>query len=601
MTRFADTTVYINNRPVVMEGERNLLELIRKTGIDLPTFCYQSDLSVYGSCRLCLVEIEGRGIVGSCSTPPEAGMRVHTHTEEIRELRKIAIELFLANHDSNCPTCLKSDDCQLQNLARRLGVDAVRFQSVLVKKPIDNSSPAIIRDPNKCVLCGDCARMCSEIQGIGAIDFAHRGHDAAVLPAFGKKIGEVECVNCGQCTIVCPTGSLCLKPEMEEVWKSLTDKQTYTVAAIAPAVRVAIGEIFGMEAGAVSTGQMLAALKLLGFDQVYDVSFAADLTTIEEGSEFLERRSAGVRLPHFTSCCPAWVKYVEHFHPHLIGNLSTCKSPLQMFGALLKDRLPDLVQIPRERVKVVSITPCTAKKFEAKRPEFTHDGIPDIDHVITTIELGRMIKAAGIQFNDLSPESFDMPFGFSTSAGVIFGNSGGVTEAVLRFTMEKLSNKPLAKLDFVEVRGESGIREASFDIGGSTIRFAIVHGLKNAKMLITKIAAGKCAYDFVEVMACPQGCINGGGQPVNHVYNYKQLRTRGLFTAGKMFHLHKPQDNIMVNECYQQYLGDVGGAKAQQLLHTHYKNRRRQTEDGVAAGEGAGVAPTTIGKGHEQQ
>jgi len=579
VTMHFDKNVYINGRPVAIEGERNLLELIRKTGIDLPTFCYQSDLSVYGSCRLCLVEIEGQGIVGSCSTPPEAGMRVHTHTEEIREIRKIAIELFLANHDGNCPTCLKSDDCQLQNLARRLGVDTVRFQSVLVKKPVDESSPSIIRNPNKCVLCGDCARMCSEIQGVGAIDFAYRGHDSAVLPAFGKKIGEVECVTCGQCTIVCPTGSLCLKPEMEEVWKSLTDKDTYTVAAIAPAVRVAIGELFGVEAGTASTGQMLAALKLLGFDQVYDASFAADLTVIEEGTEFLERKTADARLPLFTSCCPAWVKYVEHFHPNLLENLSTCRSPLQMFGSLLKDRLPGMLNIPKEKIKVVCITPCTAKKFEAKRPEFFVDGVPDVDHVITTIELGRMIKAVGIQFNSLLPESFDMPFGFSTSAGLIFGNSGGVTEAVLRFTVEKLSGKPLSRLDFVEVRGESGFREATFEVDGAEFRFAIVHGLKNAKTLISKIAAGKCEYDFVEVMACPHGCINGGGQPVNHTHNYKQLRTKGIFAAGKMFHLHKSQDNIMVNECYQQHLGAVGGPKAHRLLHTYYKNRRKRNKD----------------------
>jgi len=579
MNRLGEKNVYINGRPVVIDGERNLLELISKSGIDLPTFCYNSDLSIYGACRLCLVEIEGRGIVGSCSTPPEPGMKILTHTEDIREIRKVAIELFLANHDGNCPTCLKSDDCQLQNLARRLGVDTVRFQSVLKRKPIDDSSMSIVRNPNKCVLCGDCARMCSEIQGIGAIDFTHRGHEAAVEAAFGNRIGDVECVNCGQCTNVCPTGALCLKPEMEEVWKALINKDAYTVAVIAPAVRIAIGEIFGMEAGTVSTGQMLAALKRLGFEQVYDVSFAADLTIIEEGTEFLKRKAAGAKLPHLTSCCPAWVKYVEHFYPNLLENLSTCKSPLQMFGSLLKDRLPAMMNIPGERVKVVAITPCTAKKFEAKRPEFFNNGIPDVDHVITTIELGRMIKAVGIQFSDLSPESFDMPFGFSTSAGVIFGNSGGVTEATLRFTVEKLSGKPLSKLDFMEVRGESGIREAFIEVGGTELRFAVVHGLKNAKELLDRIAAGTCRYDFIEVMACPQGCINGGGQPLNHTHNYKQLRTKGLFSAGKMFHLHKPQDNVMVSECYQRHLGDVGGPLAQRLLHTHYRNRCYKKEE----------------------
>jgi NADH-quinone oxidoreductase subunit G len=559
-----------------MEGERNLLELIRKTGIELPTFCYHSDLSIYGACRLCLVEIEGRGIVSSCSTLPEPGMKIRTHTEEIREIRKTAIELYLANHDGNCPTCLKSNDCRLQDMARQLGVDTVRFHSVLVKKPVDDSSPSIIRDPNKCVLCGDCARTCSEIQGIGAIDFAFQGHNAAVIPPFGKRMGDVECVNCGQCTIVCPTGSLCLKPEMEEVWKALTSKETFTVAAIDPAVRVSIGEIFGLEAGAVSTGQLLAALKLMGFDQVYDVSFAVDLAVVEGGTEFLERLESRGNLPLFTSCCPAWVKYVEHFHPRLLDNLSSCKSPLQMFGALLKDRLPRMMSIPRERVRVVSITSCTARKYEAKRPEFFTSGIADIDHVITTIELGRMIKAAGIQFSDLSPESFDMPFGFSTSAGLISGASGGVTEASLRFIIEKLSNRPLPRLDFEEVRGEAGVREASFQIQGADIRVAIVHGLKNARILLERIAAGKAAYDFVEVMACPQGCINGGGQPANHTHNYLRLRTMGLYAAGKMFLLHKPQDNIMVNECYQQHLGPVGGPKARRLLHLSPANRRRK-------------------------
>jgi NADH-quinone oxidoreductase subunit G len=573
MTAHVDNLIYINGRTVHIEGERNLLEVIRKTGMELPTFCYHSDLSVYGACRLCLVEIEGRGIVGSCSTPPEAGMRIKTHTEEIMEIRKISVELLLANHDNNCPTCYKSHSCQLQNLARQLGVETVRFQSVLDKKPVDDSSPSIVRDPNKCVLCGDCVRVCSEIQGVGAIDFAYRGHQAAVLPAFGKDLGMVECVNCGQCALACPTGSLSLKPEMDAVWKELTNKDIYTVATIAPAVRVAIGEIFGMEAGTVSTGQMVAALKLLGFDQVYDTSYAADLTIIEEGSEFIKRKTGGEKLPQFTSCCPAWVKYIEHFHPELMDNLSSCKSPQQMFGALLKDRLPEMLDIPRERIRVVSIMPCTAKKFEAKRPEFSENGNADIDHVITTSELGRMIKGAGIQFNDLSPESFDMPFGFATSAGVIFGNSGGVTEAALRFAVEKITGKPLAKLDFVEVRGESGIREATFDIDGIEVRTAIVHGLKNAGTIIDKVAKGECEYDFIEVMTCPQGCINGGGQPINHSHNYKQQRTKGMYNAGKMFQLHKSQDNVMVSECYQKHLGEVGGHKAHHLLHTKYKKR----------------------------
>lgn len=568
-------SVIINGRQVPIQGERNLLELIRTTGIELPTFCYHSDLSIYGACRLCLVEIEGRGIVGACSTPPEGGMRIRTHSEELRELRKIALELYLANHDATCPICLKSNDCRLQDLARQLGIDRVRFRSVLVRKPLDDSSPSIVRDPNKCVLCGDCARTCDEIQGIGAIDFAYRGHDAAVLPAFGKRLGDVECVACGQCTVVCPTGSLCLKPEMEEVWKTLTDRELCTVAMIAPAVRVTIGEIFGLEAGTVATGQMLAALKLLGFDHVYDISFAADLTTIEQGTLLLERMVARKNLPLFSSCCPAWVQYVEHFHPELLHTLSSCRSPAQMLGSLLKERLPRILDIPRERIRIVTITPCTAHKFEARRPEFRGGGLPDIDQVITTIELGRMIKAAGIQFSDLSPESFDMPFGFATSAGLINGTSGGVTEALLRFIQEKISGVPLTRTDLTEVRGEAGIREVNFDIQGTEIRCAIVHGLKNARTFLERMAAGRREYDVVEVMACPQGCVNGGGQPAHHGHDNLQRRATGLFAAGKMFHLHNPQDNIMVSECYRQFLGTPGGTNVRRLLHTSFTTRGR--------------------------
>lgn len=570
----------------MIEGERNLLEMIRKSGIELPTFCYHSDLSVYGACRLCIVDIEGRGIVGACSTPPEPGMKVQTHTEEIREIRKISVELLLANHDNNCPTCYKSDSCQLQRLARQLGVDTVRFKSVLDKKPVDESSPSILRDPNKCVLCGDCVRVCAEIQGIGAIDFAHRGHEAAVLPAFGKELGTVECVNCGQCTIVCPTGALSPKSEMEEVWKSLTDPETSVVVQVAPAVRVAIGDLFGLPTGSVSTGQMVAALKMLGFDQVYDTSYAADLTIFEEGTEFLQRKIKGEKLPQFTSCCPAWVKYTEQYYPELLPLLSSCKSPQQMFGSLLKERLPEMMQIPKEKLKVISIMPCTAKKFEAKRPEFSHDGIADVDHVLTTQELARMIKAAGILFSDLSPESFDMPFGFATGAGVLFGNSGGVTEAALRFAVEKITGKPLPKLDFLEVRGESGLREATLTVDGITVKIAIVHGLKNAKIIAEQIRKGSCQYDFIEVMTCPGGCINGGGQPVNRDHNTRKLRTKGIYDADKLLPLHKSQDNMFITDCYKNFLGEVGGETAHHLLHTHYQSRRRLQEPGIEFSSG---------------
>ena len=574
MFGFSGNTVHVNGRPVAIGAERNLLELIAKAGIELPTFCYHSDLSIYGACRLCLVDIEGRGIVGACTTPPEPGMRILTHTEDITEIRRVCIELLLANHDGNCPTCPKSNDCRLQFLARQMGIDRVRFEPVLVRKPIDDSSDAIVRNPNKCVLCGDCARMCSEIQGIGAVDFVRRGCDVAVEPAFGKQFGEVECVNCGQCTVVCPTGALSFKPEMDDVWKTLMDRDVYTVAAIAPAVRVAIGEAFGLEAGAVSTGQMLAALEnarlQAGVRCVVcrrpDYHGRGQRVHGEAGFANVSTPS-DLMLSGLGQICGTFSPRADpqSFHMQI--------SPLQMFGALLKERLPSMMNIPKEKIRIISITPCTAKKYEAKRPEFSRDGTPDIDHAITTVELGRMIKAAGIQFAGLPPESFDMPFGFSTSAGVIFGNSGGVTEAMLRFVVEKMSGQQAGTPDFLEARGEAGIREIDIDIRGRNIRFAIVHGLKNAKTLLAKLAEGTHVYDFVEVMACPQGCVNGGGQPVNQSHDYKSSRTKGLFSAGKMFHLHKPQDNIMVTECYQNFLGAIGGPEAIRLLHTNYRKR----------------------------
>jgi NADH-quinone oxidoreductase subunit G len=458
MNKVIQPTLTIDGQTVVIEGERNLLELVRKANIDLPTFCYHSELSVYGACRLCLVQVEGRGIMAACSTPPEPGLKIQTSTQEIREIRRISVELLLANHDQSCPTCSRSTNCQLQSLAQRLGVKDVRFKSVLQRAPLDVSSPSLVRDPNKCVLCGDCVRMCWEIQGIGAIDFAHRGHEVSVQPAFGKQLGDVECVNCGQCASVCPTGALTVKSEVDQVWSLLSDPKKTVIVQIAPAVRVGLGECFGLKPGDITTGRIVAALKRLGFDQIYDTSFAADLTVLEEGSEFLERKKEGGHLPMFTSCCPGWVKYAEQYFPELLPNLSTCRSPQAMFGSLVKAMLPDQLKIDRRDLKVIAIMPCTAKKFEAQRPELGVNADPDVDHVLTTQELAQMIQSAGILFDTLQPESFDMPFGFYTGAGVIFGNSGGVMEAVLRFAAEKVTGKKLEHVEFQQVRGDSGLR-----------------------------------------------------------------------------------------------------------------------------------------------
>ena len=568
-------TLTIDGKTIAIEGERNLLELIRKANIDLPTFCYHSELSVYGACRLCLVQVEGRGIQGACSTPPEPGLKIQTTTQEIREIRRISVELLLANHDQSCPTCSRSTNCQLQSLAQRLGVKQVRFKPVHQHRPLDESSPSLVRDPNKCVLCGDCVRMCSEIQGIGAIDFSHRGHDVMVQPAFGKNLGDVECVNCGQCASVCPTGALTPKSEVDQVWELLSNPTNTVAVQIAPPVRVGLGECFGLKPGEITTGRIVAALKQLGFDQIYDTSFAADLTVLEEGTEFLERKTAGGTLPMFTSCCPGWVKYAEQYFPELLSNLSTCRSPQAMFGSLIKAMLPDQLKIERKNLKVVAIMPCTAKKFEAQRPELAADGQPDVDHVLTTQELAHMIQSAGLIFESLQPESFDMPFGFYSGAGVIFGNSGGVMEAVLRYAAEKVTGKKLEHVEFQQVRGDSGLREASIEVNGTVLKLAIVHGLRNARVVAEQVRAGKSNYDLIEVMACPGGCVGGAGQPVTTAKNARELRTKGLYQADKMLQLHKSQDNVFITECYTKFLGDIGGEKAHHLLHTTYQSRHR--------------------------
>ena len=527
MNTVTQPTLTIDGRTVAIEGERNLLELVRKANIDLPTFCYHSELSVYGACRLCLVQIEGRGIQGACSTPPEPGLKILTTTPEIREIRRIAVELLLANHDQSCPTCSRSTNCQLQSLAQRLGVKQVRFKSVHQPVALDESSPSLVRDPNKCVLCGDCVRMCTEIQGIGAIDFTHRGHEVSVQPAFGKLLGDVECVNCGQCA------------------------------------------------------RIVAALKHLGFDQIYDTSFAADLTVVEEGTEFLERKTKGTHLPLITSCCPAWVKYAEQYFPELLPNLSTCRSPQAMFGSLVKAMLPDQLKIERKNLKVVAIMPCMAKKFEAQRPEMGVDGDPDVDNVLTTQELAQMIQSAGLIFDTLQPESFDMPFGFYTGAGVIFGNSGGVMEAVLRYAAEKVTGKKLEQVEFAQVRGDSGLREATINVNGTELKLAVVHGLRNARVVAEQVRAGKSQYDVIEVMACPGGCVGGAGQPVTNAPDSRALRTKGLYQADKMLQLHKSQDNMFIVDCYANFLGEIGGEKAHHLLHTTYQSRHRIMDESL--------------------
>jgi len=573
--------IYINDRPVVWEDETNILALARKAHIEIPTFCYHSDLSIYGACRLCLVEVEGRGLVTSCSTTPFEGMRVRTNTSQILKLRKTIVEMLLANHDQECTRCDRASDCKLRDLSNRLGITNVRFRRTRQPKTIDRGSPCLVRDPNKCVLCGDCVRFCSEVQGIGAIDFANRGEGVVVTPAYGKSLEHVDCVHCGQCAAVCPTGALTIKSQIEYVWGDLHDAKKTVVAQIAPAVRVALGEMFGLPAGELTTGRLITALRMIGFDKVFDTSFAADLTVIEEANEFISRKTRGEKLPIFTSCCPAWVKFAEQSYPQLLNHLSSCKSPQQMFGSVARKRLPEQLNVVPEDLVVVSIMPCTAKKFEAIRPEFTHEGLPEVDYVLTTQEIGKMIKEAGIDFRNLEPESMDLPMGFATGAGVIFGNSGGVSEAVIRYAADKLQIPVPESIVLQEVRGTEGIREASIDTGSDILKLAVVHGLKNAALIADKVVNGEADYDIIEVMACPGGCTGGAGQPILTNPFVRKERTTSLYHADKLATLHRAQDNPFVSELYKVLLDQPNSHKAHELLHTHYQSRRRIEDEEI--------------------
>ena len=555
----------IDNIEVPIENERNLLELIRKAHIELPTFCYHSEISVYGACRMCMVEVQGRGIVPACSTPVSAGMVVTTSTKQIREMRKMIIELLLANHDQNCLTCPKSGECKLQKMAVKMGISKVRFNKRDSFPEVDLSSDSIYRDPSKCILCGDCVRVCKEIQGIGVIDFANRGAKAIVTPSFNKGIGEVDCVNCGQCVKICPVGALTPKSQIDQVWDAIDDKRKTVVVQLAPAVRVAIGENFGFEPGESTTGKIVTALRMMGIDRVYDTSFAADVTVIEEGNEFLARLEKGEKIPQFTSCCPAWIKYAEQYYPELLPNLSTCRSPQQIFGALCKDKLTTDLQISREDLVVVSIMPCTAKKFEANRAEFSVNGNKDVDFVITTQELALMIKERGIDFGKLDIGSFDMPFGFKSGAAVIFGTSGGVSEAVLRYAASALNQGTFTQ--FKELREDTGLKITEIKIGDIALRLAAVSGLASARELIEKIKSGEEHFDLVEVMACCGGCVNGGGQPLSDEHASVRARSKGLYDNDKMLQVHSAQENPYMQKMYQE---ELGGHKAHELLHTKY-------------------------------
>jgi len=562
-------TVLIDTISVPIGDEENLLELIRMTGIELPTFCYSSEISVYGACRMCMVEVEGKGLMPACSTAPEDGMIVRTNTKQIRNLRKIIIELMLASHDRDCITCHKSYNCRLQSIAKQLDVSEVRFKQTPKQGTPDLSSDSIMRDPSKCVLCGDCVRVCDEIQSVQALNFAYRGSKAHVVPAFDKGIGEGECVNCGQCVRVCPVGAITIMTSMNEVWKDIYDSKKTVVAQIAPAVRVAMGDVFEEKPGALTIGKIISALRRMGFNRVYDTCFAADMTIVEEGKEFLERYGKGEKLPLFTSCCPAWVKFAEQFYPDLLDHLSSCKSPQQMFGSLCKDQLAAEFGIPREDLVIVSIMPCTAKKFEARLDKFKVNGNPDVDHVLTPKELALMIQESGIQFDKLEVSSFDMPFGFATGGGVIFGASGGVSEAVLRSVAHILEKNPTRI--FKQFRGDDGVKTGEIEIGGNKLRLAVVSGLANARKVIEQVKSGEAKYDLIEVMACRGGCVNGGGQFVHYGQSVSEERAKSLYDNDRMLQLHASDENPYLQRFYSERLTP---GTVHKLLHTTYQKRK---------------------------
>ncbi len=566
----------VNGRQVEITGnEKNILELVRKLGIEIPTFCYHSELSVYGACRMCMVEDENGNLMTSCSTKPTEGMKIKTHTKKIMNTRRMILELLLANHHQDCTTCEKSGNCKLQELAVNMGVKKVRFKPRTEWQDLDMSSKSIVRDPNKCILCGDCVRMCSEVQGVGVLGFVNRGPEIGVVPAFNKPISDVDCVNCGQCVSVCPTGALTVKDDTMKAWEALIDPKKKVVVQIAPAVRVALGEEFNLPEGQNSLYRSVAALKLMGADYVFDTSFSADLTVVEEASEFVNRVLKNEKLPQFTSCCPGWVTYAERNCPDMLSNLSTCKSPQQMFGAVFKKFFAKQMNVKPEDMFVLSVMPCTAKKFEADRPEFNTDGAQDVDCVITTVELARMIRKMGLQFNEIEPASLDMPFGFSSGAGVIFGTSGGVAEAALRYAVENITGETLTDVNFKEVRGLKGIKEADFRIADKEIKLAVVSGLANAKSIVEKIRAKEVNYDFVEVMACPGGCINGGGQPVSHDTDTTQKRSEGLYDIDAKSTVKKAQNNPTIEKLYAEWLKSPNSDEAHYALHTHYNHKKR--------------------------
>ena len=573
--------IQINGMPLSVPKGISILEAARYAGIEIPTLCYLKDINEIGACRICMVEVKGaRNLVTACVYPVSEGMEVFTNTEKVRHSRKTTLELILSTHDKSCLSCIRSGTCELQALCKEFGVDDENaFAGETIHYDFDDSAAHMVRDNNKCILCRRCVAAC-DAQGISVIGANARGFDTHISSAFDKDLANVSCISCGQCIVNCPTGAIVEKDDTDKVLAAINDPEKFVIVNTAPSIRATLGEAFGMHIGTNVEGKMVAALRRLGFDEVFDTDFAADLTIVEEAHEFLERFQNGGVLPMITSCSPGWIKYCEHYYPELIPHLSTCKSPQQMFGATMKTYYAKKMGIDPKDMVVVGVMPCTAKKFETKRPNQAASGYPDVDIAITTRELARMIESAGIFFKHLPDEEFDNPFGESTGAATIFGATGGVMEAALRTAVETLTGKELENVDFKEVRGMKEVKEAEYDVDGTKIKVAVASGTKNAKVILDKIKDGTADYQFIEIMGCPGGCINGGGQPIQHavVRNFVDLKARraqALYDADAKKTKRKSHENETIKQMYAEFLGEPGSHKAHEILHTSYIPRKK--------------------------